>query len=136
MEIKRYEKSSRSDKEKKINYLKGELKKFKEMKPDSYELEGKHEDEPLIDFNKFGPLMPPIKRTIEVHITEPLKVGDLLSYKGMTKYGPLYHLVGINHKIAEGLGVGIYKATIYLVYKREYFGFINDYYVYLLDMEK
>ncbi len=136
MEIERYEKSSHSDKKEKISYLQGELKRFKEMSPDSYKLEGKHQDEPLLNFNKFGTLMPPIKRTIEIHVTEPLKVGDLLYYTGMTKSGPFYHLAGISDKIAKAIEKGTYKVKIYLIYKREYFGFIPNYYVFLSDLAK
>ncbi len=136
MEIKRYEKSNYSDKKEKISYLQGEFKRFKEMSPDRYEIEGKKEDEPFLNFNKFGPLMPPIEKEIEIIVTEPLKVGDLLHSKGMTKSGPFYHLAGISDKIAKAIEKGTYKVKIYLIYKREYFGFIPNYYVFLSDLAK
>lgn len=135
MEIKRYEESSHSDKDEKINYLKGELKRFKEMSPEDYKLEGEHQDEPVLNLYKFGPLMPPIEREVEIIVTEPLKVGDLLHYKEMTKSGPFYHLAGISDKIAKDIERGKYKVKIYLIYKREYFGSMN-YYVFLSDFVK
>ncbi|ACD67025.1 hypothetical protein SYO3AOP1_1423 [Sulfurihydrogenibium sp. YO3AOP1] len=55
----------------------------------------------------------------------------------MTRSGPFYHVAGIRKDILEKMKVGkTYKASLCLVYKREYFGFIPDYYVYLADVEE
>lgn len=137
MEIKRYEESSHPDRKEKINYLKGELRRFKEMSPDSYKLEEEPKNESLFEsLLKFGPLIPPIEKEIEIIVTEPLKVGDLLNCVGMTRSGPFYHLAGISDKIAKDIEKGKYKVKLYLIYKREYFGFIMNYYVFLSDFVK
>ncbi|MGC8758282.1 MAG: hypothetical protein ACP5QX_07585, partial [Caldisericaceae bacterium] len=63
--------------------------------------------------------------------------GEILNIKGMTKSGPFYHIAGIREGIFDSLKPGnIYETIICLVYKREYFGFIPDYYVYVADVKK
>ncbi len=129
MEIQRYEQSSHSDKEEKIAYLKNELKKFKNMKPEEYVSERKEQEKDPFD-TSFGPLMPPIKKEVEVIVKDRLSIGSMLEIVGMTKSGPFYHVAGVSGEL-EKLPKGRYKLEIFLVYKREYFGFIPNYYVYI-----
>ncbi len=80
--------------------------------------------------------MPPIYRQVEAIIEEPLKIGSILKLTTMTKSGPFYHIAGINENVAKELKQGRYSMKLYLVYKREYFGFIPNYYVYIAEVEK
>ncbi|MFN3921715.1 MAG: hypothetical protein ACK4K4_04890, partial [Caldimicrobium sp.] len=138
MEIKRYESTNHPDKKAKIDYLESELKKFRELSPNSYKLENELRDAPLSDFSKFGPLMPPVEREVFILIDEPTeestKDGAMLKVEGMSRSGPFYHLAGINENIVKELKAGRYKVKIYLLYKREYFGSISNYYVYIADI--
>ncbi|MEF3255565.1 MAG: hypothetical protein K6348_08410, partial [Deferribacterales bacterium] len=129
MEIQKYEKSTHPDKKEKIAYLKKELNKFKNMKPEEYVLEGKEQEKDLLN-PSFGPLMPPIKKEVEVIVKDRLSTGSMLEVVGMTRSGPFYHVAGMVGEL-ENLPKGRYKLEIYLVYKREYFGFIPNYYVYI-----
>ena len=137
LEINRYEASNHSDKQEKIGYLKGELARFEGMKPQDYVLEtpeGQNGDEnPLDDFGKFGPLMPPEEREAEVIVTDELEYGSILTVTGMTRSGPFYHVAGVMNDDFKALTPGKHKVKLYLVYKREYFGGIPDYYVFIGD---
>jgi hypothetical protein len=70
-----------------------------------------------------------------INVTEPLSDGSLLDVQGATRSGPFYHLAGI-----KGGDYGVFKpgstytVELCLVYRREYFGFIGDYYVYVLSV--
>jgi hypothetical protein len=55
----------------------------------------------------------------------------------MTKSGPFYHIAGIKGDDYSVLKVGKrYRVEIYLLYKREYFGFIPNYYVYIAEFKE
>ncbi len=139
LELKRYEESSHTDKLEKINFLKNELKRFKEMSTREYNFVNNQSQstDPLADFGKFGPLMPPIEREVDIIVEEPIKVGAILQVRGMTKSGPFYHVAGMEEGIKKSLEKGINRVKIYLVYKREYFPpNIANYYVYLVKRIK
>lgn len=136
MEIKRHDANDYRYKEQEIEELKRELEKFKKMNPEDYILESSKDSDSAMDILNYGPVMPPIQRHVEILIEEPLEVGSMLKLTKMTKSGPFYHIAGINENLANELKQGRYKLKIYLVYKRKYFGFIPNYYVYLAEIEK
>ncbi|MDD8020798.1 MAG: hypothetical protein PHU81_06405 [Acidobacteriota bacterium] len=131
MEIERYKAYVRQDKKEKIAYLQTELDKFKKMKPEDYLLASTTENNLLANAGKFGPLLPPEEREIEIIVSKEYKYGSILEVSGMTRSGPFYHLAGIKGCDLKYLSPGQYKIKAYLVYKREYFGAIPDYYVYI-----
>ncbi|WP_353686239.1 hypothetical protein [Thermodesulfovibrio sp. 3462-1] len=138
-EIKRYKQRKDSEKVKK---LEEELEKIKNMADESFPVP--EEDKPLSDqkdilqdIGKFGTIVPckPVK--VEMIFDRKYSTGEILNIKGMTKSGPFYHIAGIRKGIFDSLKPGnIYETIICLVYKREYFGFIPDYYVYVADVKK
>lgn len=119
---------------KRIAELQAELERIKGMKPENYAL-SKENDEEEVDFEKlkkFGPLMPPLKKEISITVGSPYVAGSLLDLHGMTKSGPFYHIAGIKGDDYGVLKPGKrYQLEIYLVYKREYFGFIQNHYIYV-----
>ncbi|WP_022854952.1 hypothetical protein [Thermodesulfobacterium thermophilum] len=137
MEIKRYKASQHPDKQQKIAYLENELKRFENMGTTDYKLthDGQSSSNP-IEVSKFGPLMPPVEREVEVVVTKPYDYGSVLEVVGMTKSGPFYHIAGIEGDDLSILQSGKYKLKLYLVYKREYFGPIGNYYVYVDSVER
>lgn len=137
MEINRYKSSQHPDKQQKIAYLENELNKFENMGTLDYKLtQPEQTSEQPLEVSKFGPLMPPIERDVEVIVTKPYDYGSILEVVGMTKSGPFYHIAGIQGDDLSILQPGRYKLKLYLVYKREYFGFIGNYYVYIDSVEK
>ncbi len=126
---------------KRISRLTAELKKYRNLKPENYALapesgQGGNPDV-FLEMQKFGPMSPPEKREISIFADQKCREGSLLNVKGMTRSGPFYHVAGVEHgdygRIKPN---GAYKLTIYLVYKRQYFGFIPDYYVYVDRVRK
>jgi hypothetical protein len=80
----------------------------------------------------FGPMVPAEPREAVVTVDEPCDVGSLLPAEGASRSGPFFHLAGILRGDAAVLKPGTrYRLTLYLVYRREYFGLIGDYYVYV-----
>jgi hypothetical protein len=73
-------------------------------------------------------------REVTVRLDGPLAEGALLPVEGTSKSGPFYHLAGIASgdyrllKPAKKLDL-----QLCLVYRREYFGLIGDFYVYVLS---
>jgi hypothetical protein len=62
----------------------------------------------------------------------PYEVGSLLEVEGASRSGPFYHLAGVLGGDASVLKPGKrQRLTVCLVYRREYFGSIGDYYVYV-----
>ncbi len=124
---------------KRITELKAELERIKAMKPENYVL-SEENDEEEVDFEKlkkFGPLMPPLKKEISITVGSPYGAGSLLDLRGMTKSGPFYHIAGIKGDDYGVLKPGKrYQLEIHLVYKREYFGFIQNHYVYVSAFEE
>ncbi len=79
-----------------------------------------------------GPVLPPVTREVVVNVEEPLGDGALLSVEGASRSGPFYHLAGIAGGSYALLKEGErYRLTLCLVYRREYFGLIGDYYAYV-----
>jgi hypothetical protein len=119
--------------------LKNELEKYKNMRPEDYPaIKTDREAETNFDtLTAFGPVIPAIKKEIAVSVSGTFQPGALLEIDGMTKSGPFYHIVGI-----KGDDWGVFKAgkhyslELYLVYKREYFGFISDFYVYIAGFKE
>ncbi|MDW7973020.1 MAG: hypothetical protein RMI01_07440 [Thermodesulfovibrio sp.] len=63
--------------------------------PEEYILKSQSEkEENFLELGRFGPIMPPIEREVEIVIEKPLDIGSILNVKGMTKSGPFYHLAG------------------------------------------
>lgn len=132
-EIKRYTESEHKDREEKIAFLKEELERFQKMHPAEYRLSGEEE---VVHLGTFGVLMPPEIREVEI-LAPPRALGDILEVAGMTRSGPFYHVAGVRGgDLSVFAPSRHYKATIYLVYRREYFGFIPNYYVYVADWEE
>lgn len=121
-----------------IEGLKNELDKFRNMKLEDYSLSQEKETEINLEkMRKFGPVMPPLKKEVKVTVETPYKLGAILDIDGMTKSGPFYHVAGIKGDDLNTLKVGKrYQLLIYLVYKREYFGLIPDYYVYIAEFRE
>jgi hypothetical protein len=80
----------------------------------------------------WGPMVPAELREVVVEVPERYAIGTQLLVEGASRSGPFFHLAGI-----AGGDPGImkpgrrYRIAMYLVYRREYFGFIGDYYVYV-----
>jgi hypothetical protein len=80
----------------------------------------------------WGPMVPAALREAVVTVDQPCDVGSLLEVEGTSRSGPFFHLAGILGGDAAILKPGKrYRLTLYLVFRREYFGFIGDYYVYV-----
>jgi hypothetical protein len=115
-----------------LRALEAEQARFVGMKPGDYPepvKERSGSSSVLDQPGEFGPVLPPVTRDVVVTVDGPLEEGALLSVEGTSKSGPFYHLAGTSGD------VGILKTgkrsrlTICLVYRREYFGLISDYYV-------
>jgi hypothetical protein len=134
-EIERYKK--RGEKEK-VKKLENELKEIKQIKDEDFQIpENVQEYESKSKDLSFGPIYPCKAIQTEIIADKIISIGDILKVKGMTRSGPFYHVAGIRKDVLEKMKVGkTYKASLCLVYKREYFGFIPDYYVYLADVEE
>ncbi|MBC7332782.1 MAG: hypothetical protein H5T91_10240 [Synergistetes bacterium] len=130
-EIKRYESRIPPEKEK-VEILKRELERLNNMKPEKYPLKDGKPNPPL----KFGVVIPPIIK--EVEIKSLPQTGKLLELTRQSKSGPFFHVAGIAKDATLNLKPDIgppFKAKIYLIYKREYFGMIQDCYVYVEKVE-
>ena len=101
--------------ESRLNQLKAELEKYKNIQLQDYKL--------------------PEKREVIGWVNQPCKENTILQIEGMTRSGPFYHVVGV-----KGDNYGIikpqikYQITIYLVYPR-YYPFSN-YYIYINNWEQ
>lgn len=132
-EIMRYSESEHPNREEKIALLSRELERFRNMPPSAYRLSGEEE---VVHLGQFGVLMPPEVREVEVR-TPPQGLGDILEVVGMTRSGPFYHVAGIRGGDFSHFSPSQrYRMTLYLVFRREYFSFIPNYYVYIADWEE
>ena len=85
----------------------------------------------------WGPMVPAELREAVVDVTGPYDVGSLLEVQGTSRSGPFFHLAGIVGGDAAILKPGRrYRVVMYLVFRREYFGFIGDYYVYVASVKR
>ena len=121
-----------------IKELGSQLKKITEMKPDEYRLlspEGNQQDIGIKNLGNYGPVMPAEKRSVVIQVDQECKKGLVLNVEGMTRSGPFYHVAGIVNDDYSRIKLNHrYELTFYLVYKREYLGFIPDYYVYIAQV--
>ena len=120
----------------KIESLKIDLEKYRNMNPMDYLLSPSKDeagDTDLFDNTvKFGPVQPPEKKRISVLVERKIGEDTILNMEGMSRSGPFYHVAGIvDDDYSHIRPDTTYEMTIYLVYRREYFGFIPDYYVYI-----
>ncbi len=120
-----------------LSRLKVEYEKFNNMKTEDYSLVGYSVTDNISSYKKFGPEMPPIKDYVTISEfmgKKQYKFGSLLDLVGMSKSGPFYRIVGVHNDDYNKLNKSS-ELTIYLVYKKQYFGFIQNYYVYIADMK-
>lgn len=83
----------------------------------------------------WGPMAPAELREAVVDVTGPYDVGSLLEVQGTSRSGPFFHLAGVVGGDAAILKPGRrYRVVMYLVFRREYFGLIGDYYVYVASV--
>jgi hypothetical protein len=123
---------------KSISELKGALEKYKNLDPADYSL-GTPQGDPVSALEgqqEYGPVQPAPERTVTVVVKEPYKEGSTPDVEGMSRSGPFFHLAGIAGNDYSRLKPGTrYELMLYLVYKREYFGAVSDYYVYVADFK-
>ncbi len=116
--------------------LKAEQAKFGSLAPEGYPAPIEKPFDPasvLEESGGFGPILPPEIREVAATVEGPLADGALLSVEGTSKSGPFYHLAGIAGGDYRLLKPGKeYRLQLCLVYRREYFGLIGDYFVYIL----
>ena len=124
----------------KIRDLETERARFAAMAPEEYPapVEKPSESGSVLESSaSSGPVLPPLLRRVTLEADGPCADSPcaddaLLAVRGTSKSGPFYHLAGI-----AGGDYGILKRgkaqrlELCLVYRREYFGFIGDYYVYV-----
>jgi len=81
----------------------------------------------------WGPMLPAqLQEAVVTPEERPYVIGSLLSVEGTSRSGPFFHLAGIRGGDASVLKPGKRsRVTMYLVFRREYFGLIGDYYVYV-----
>jgi hypothetical protein len=122
----------------KLRGLEAEQARFAGMKPDEYPepVQQSADSYSILEQSEgFGPVLPPVTREVVVNVDGPLGDGVLLSVEGASKSGPFYHLAGIAGGsyaiVKEGTR---YRLTLCLVYRREYFGLIGDYYAYVVSV--
>lgn len=121
-----------------IAELTEQLKKFQSMPDSEFPLPAA-EPEPSGQslLTPSGPILPPQVVEARVVISGALKPGTLLEVAGMTKSGPFYHLAGSRGDLLNRLKPGQkYAVILCLIYKREYFGLIPNYYVYLAGVKE
>lgn len=145
LEIRGYEKKLKTAQSGNVETLKGRIAEleaqrqtFRKMNPDDYAVATSQEENPesVLGQAGFGPVTPARKRTVTVAVQEACKEGSLLPVEGTSKSGPFFHIAGIAGSDYKLLKPGTrHELTLYLVYKREYFGFIQDHYVYIAEVK-
>ena len=114
--------------------LSRERARFVAMKAADYALpDGRAAPEPALPApGESGPLAPPRKRIITIVAGKTCGEGSLLVAEDQSRSGPFYHLAGIRGGDCRALQPGRrYELEAYLVYRRDYVGFIQDHYVYV-----
>lgn len=120
-----------------LEEMKRLLAAFRTMDPAGYEVSGAPTEspKPLLGDAGYGPVKPAEKMTLKVRVSQPCHAGSLLEAEGTTRSGPFYHLAGIAGDAYDRLQPGReYSLTVYLVYRREYIGFMRDHYVYVAEV--
>jgi hypothetical protein len=122
----------------KLRDLEAERARFAGMRQEEYPAPVEKPADPasvLEESAGFGPVLPALIREVAVTVEGPLAEGALLSVEGTSKSGPFYHLAGIAGDEYGLLKPGKeYRLQLCLVYRREYFGFIGDYFAYVLGV--
>ena len=122
----------------KLQGLEAEEARFGVMAADEYPAPVKQApDQPSIleQSAGHGPVLPPVIREIVITVDAPLGDGAQLSVEGTSKSGPFYHLAGIDGGDYGILKTGRrYRLTVALVYRREYFGLIGNYFVHVMGV--
>ena len=122
----------------KIRDLEAERARFGGLKPADYPSPVRAPADPasvLETSDGFGPVLPPVIREVTLTVDGPCANGALLPVKGTSRSGPFYHLAGIAGGDYAVLKPGMkYRLELCLVYRREYFGLIGDYYVYVVGV--
>jgi hypothetical protein len=117
--------------EQKIMDLEAERARFAAMKPQDYPAPVPQQ----VGAPPVGAVLPPMIAEAVINVAGPCADGTLLDVQGATRSGPFYHLAGVKGGDYGILKPGrIYTVQLALVYRREYFGFIGDYYVYILSV--
>jgi hypothetical protein len=113
--------------------LEAERERFRSMPTAEYPAPVADEPDPasvLDEATARGPVVPARCRPAVVVPTGPYADGSLLEVEGTSRSGPFYHLAGVVGGDPRILEAGRRtRVTLYLVYRREYFGFIGDWYV-------
>ncbi len=120
-----------------IAAFEAERDRFQKMKPEGYPAPTAAEEADGIfsGSDAVGPVVPAVKRTIPVLVRNTYEWGSLLDVEGASRSGPFYRLAGIKGGCACVLKKNVhYDLTVYVVFRREYFGLIKDYYVYVADL--
>ncbi len=120
-----------------LGELEAERAAYARLKPEDYPEPVRQDagSAPILELSEgSGPVRPPIYREVRITVDETCRDGTLLSVDGASKSGPFYHLAGIAGGDYRVLERGKrYRVTLCLVYRREYFGLIGDYYVYAAE---
>lgn len=133
-EIDRYRQRGNQEK---VAELSGLLENFRSRPVIEFPLPREETEAETRPFIAPGPILPPQVIETEIVVSKPLRTGTLLEVVGMTKSGPFYHLAGSQGNILSQMKPGArYKVWLCLIYKREYFGQIPNYYVYLAWIKK
>ena len=126
--------------EQKLAALRAEREQYGRMKPEEYPtpVETGETGSILDASTEYGPILPPTLRQVTLTVEDTFRDGSLLtSVDGTSRSGPFFHLAGISGGGYGALAKGRrYTLTIGLVYRREYFGTIGDYYVYVADVRQ
>ena len=100
--------------------------------PDPVEMTRDEATSVLDEATLYGVILPARLREISVTLDTRCEIGSLLPAEDSTRSGPFYRLAGIvGHDPGTLVPGRRYVLTVCLVYRREYFGFIGDYYVYV-----
>lgn len=125
-------------KQKSTGELEAEQARLGALSPEEYPAPVRQSPEPgsvLEAAGGFGPVLPPVIREVTVTLDRPASEGVLLEVEGGSRSGPFYHMVGIAGGDYRLLKPGKeLRLELCLVYRREYFGLIGDYYVYVLSV--
>jgi hypothetical protein len=118
--------------EERLARLGAERDRFAAMNAADYPLPSGRAEPALLASGAPGPLAPPRKQVLSIVAAEGAGEGGLLETEGQTRSGPFFHLAGIRGGDWRVLRPGRrYELDVYLVYRRDYAGFIQDHYVYV-----
>lgn len=125
--------------EERLAALEQERARFAGMAPEDYPLPAAEAapEGALLAAGDWGPVEPPRRRTIPVVVRGPMAPGDPLEVEGRTKSGPFFRVAGIRDGGLGALRAGErHLLDVFLVYRREYFGLVQDHYVFVAGVER